>query len=93
MKKLLASSMTLAVIASLAFAGDARAYYPTGENPDGGGAGCSKGPLLCSSVVTQKCTEWYSTGGGINIGPGSGGISITLSCKTWQTTTIYYYMS
>lgn len=87
MKKLLASSMTLALIASLAFAGEARAYFPTGEDPEGNGAGCGQGKMVCEVRQTQICTEWFANGGNLSIGPQSIGVGITWTCKRWETTT------
>jgi hypothetical protein len=92
MKKLLASSMTLAVIASLAFAGDARAYFPTGENPDGNGGGCSSGRVKCGESVKWTCLEYVSTSGGITLAPNGGGANVAWTCKSYQQTTVYLWM-
>jgi hypothetical protein len=101
MKKLFGSAMTCALLATLAFAGNAHAYYPTGVDSGDGGAGYSDGGCgsgkreSCGTKTTTRCLEWKTVSSNSNITIGStgtgGGIGVTVVCSVTETTTVNLY--
>jgi len=97
MKKLFGSAMTCALLATLAFAGNAHAYYPTGPDAEDGGAGdagkiCgSGGKVVCGTKTISRCLEWKWVSVSATAGPGSAGGGLTYVCATTETTTYNLY--
>jgi len=98
MKKLFSSAMTCAVLATLAFAGNAHAYYPTGVDAGDGGAGSdggnvcgSGGKQQCGTKTVSRCLEWKWVSFSATAGPGSAGGGMTYVCATTETNTYFLY--
>jgi hypothetical protein len=100
MKKLFGSAMTCALLATLAFAGNAHAYYPTGPDSEDGGAGggvaCGSGvKTKCGERTVTRCLEWktVSSNGNWSISPGGAGAGLgtTVVCSVSEVTVTYLF--